>query len=86
MNYRGLAANYLSGAEQRDDESGVKLNANDLRQCGAAYAMLAVAQELNRLRDAVKDVADKLDGPGASDAGTSLYYISDWLKGVVEKQ
>lgn len=83
--YKAMAADYLRSAEKRDDDLGVKLDSNDLRRYGAAYAALAVAQELAELREAVSGVERTLTGPHGGDAGLSLYYISDWLEKIAKR-
>ncbi|WP_422749477.1 hypothetical protein [Micromonospora sp. WMMD1219] len=85
VDYKATAADYLRSAERRNDELGVKLDADDLRRYGAAYAALAVAQELGELRDAVSGVESALKDNDNIGAGDHLKYISDWLNKISRK-
>ncbi|MGI5153481.1 hypothetical protein ACQEVC_45380 [Plantactinospora sp. CA-294935] len=50
------------------------------------HAIIAVAEELGRLRDSVDAVASGLRDRDNGTAGTHLYYISDWLKDIAERR
>ncbi|MEU4161287.1 hypothetical protein [Actinoplanes sp. NPDC026670] len=49
------------------------------------HALLAVAKELDRVRDQIGGVEMALRGPDEHGAGTSLHYISDWLEKISRK-
>ena len=48
-------------------------------------ALLAIADETAALREHVHSIAEALRSPDGVDAGTSLYYVQDWLKSMYEK-
>ncbi|MGV9212991.1 hypothetical protein ACTFTM_14130 [Micromonospora sp. RB23] len=83
--YKTTAADYLRSAEKRDDELGVKLDSNDLRRYGAAYAALAVAQELSDLREAVSGVEGALKDQDYIGIGAHARYISEALEKIAKR-
>ncbi|MEU1245438.1 hypothetical protein ACWD8I_20975 [Micromonospora arida] len=83
--YKTMAADYLHSAEKRDDELGVKLDSNDFRRYGAAYAALAVAHELSELREAVSGVESALKDQDHIGVGAHARYISDALEKISKR-
>ncbi|MGY0002815.1 hypothetical protein [Micromonospora sp. I033] len=62
--YRNMALTYLDLAGRQDGEEGrLTPSADGFRQAGLVWAVLAVADELRRLREEVSGVASSLTCP-----------------------
>ena len=79
--HREIAAQLLGAAAEADDDRGPAV----LRQEALIHAMLAVAEELDQARQAVIDVSEALKNQDGHGAGTSLYYIADYVKDIAER-
>lgn len=80
---RQLAADTLAKARKSRDDPD---HAAVLRQEATVLAMLALVEEVASVREHVESVADALKNPDGVDTGTSLSYISDWLKVLAERR
>ncbi|MGW0215547.1 hypothetical protein ACWDXH_14250 [Micromonospora chokoriensis] len=83
--YKTMAADYLRSAKERDDELGGSLNVSDLRRYGAAYATLAMAQELSDLREALSGVEGALKDQDHIGIGAHARYISEALERIAKR-
>ena len=84
-----LATDLLHEARQLQDSPTGPIDpelAASMRQEATVRALLAVAEELAAVREHVQSITEALKSPDGWDAGTSLYYIADWLKVLSEKQ
>jgi hypothetical protein len=71
-------------ARARDADADPQ-EAQALRMEAITVAILAATEQINDLRDSVVQVSNVLDGPGAFDTGSGLYYISESLEKIADK-
>lgn len=71
------ASTLLEEAQNTDLDPG---EAAVMRQEATVLAMLAIAEQLDGVRDTIGSVRDALTDNDNYGAGTHLHYISDWLE------
>lgn len=77
------AENYIELAQDSDTSPE---KAQILRLEAVTLGLLAVANEVRELREAVSWAGEALHDPhGGGSAGASLHYISDFLKKIAER-
>ncbi|WP_328366205.1 hypothetical protein [Micromonospora zamorensis] len=84
MNFTKLAEGYLERAFEMAKDSP-NPDAEQYLRFGQALAVLAVAQELSKLREAVNGVEDALEDQNGHGIGTYLKHASEYLEKIAQQ-